>query len=85
MPVSAARAHLRELISRAVDDGESVYLTRRGQRVAAIVPASLLEAYEAAEDAADRAAVRAALAEDGPPVSLEQMRAELDAEGPGTN
>lgn len=47
---------------RAHYAGRSTYVTRRGQRRAAIVPADAAEAIERAEDAADVAAAREALA-----------------------
>lgn len=80
MPVTDARSHLSEVVSRAAYNGEGVYLTRRGRRLAAVVPVEVLEAYEAAEDVADIEAARVSLAEDGPVISLEEFRAQLAAE-----
>jgi prevent-host-death family protein len=80
MAVTDAREHLSDVVNRAAYGGETVYLTRRGRRVAAIVPAELLEALEAAEDAADVAAAREAMAEDGAVISLEEFRADLAQE-----
>lgn len=77
MPISDARQHLSEVVNRAAYGREAVYLTRRGRRLAAVVPAEMLEAFEAAEDAADVAAARAALADEGPRVTLDQLRADL--------
>lgn len=82
MPVTDARQHLSDVVNRAHFAGETVYLTRRGRRLAAVVPAELLEALEAAEDAADVAAAQAALAEDAPRISLEELRAELGHPAP---
>jgi antitoxin Phd len=78
MAVSDAREHLSDVVNRAAYRGEAIYLTRRGRRLAAVVPAEMLEAIEAAEDAADVAAAREALAEKGERISLDQMRSELD-------
>lgn len=81
MAVSEAREHLAEVVSRAAFAGERTYLTRRGRRVAAVVPAELLEALElleTAEDSEDLAAAEAALAEGGEPVAWETLRAELN-------
>jgi antitoxin (DNA-binding transcriptional repressor) of toxin-antitoxin stability system len=61
----------------AAEDGEVVYLTRRGAPVAAIVPPDVAAAGMAAvialEDAADLRAARVALAEVGAPVSHDEM------------
>ncbi|NYT95277.1 prevent-host-death protein [Salinispora sp. H7-4] len=47
---------------RAHSAGRITYVTRRGQRRAAILPVGMAEAIERAEDAADVAAAREALA-----------------------
>ena len=83
MPVTAARGRFSELVNRAAYDGETTYLVRHGRRLAAIVPAAMVEELEAAQDAADLANARAALAQDEPSVTLEQLRAELAAGPPG--
>ena len=49
LPVSEARSRLSELLD-AVANGEFVYLTRRGRRVAALMPADIAENYEKIED-----------------------------------
>src|SRR5271165_125404 len=49
LPASEARSRLSELLD-AVADGEFVYLTRRGRRVAALMPADIAESYEKIED-----------------------------------
>lgn len=75
-----ARKKLAAVVNRAEFAGERAYLTRRGHRVAAVVPVALLEeleALEAAEDEADLAAAQAALAERGEPVPWSSLRAEL--------
>src|SRR5947209_2882593 len=64
LPVSEARERLADVIDRA-RTGEPVYVTRRGRRVAVIVDADAYDALvEAAEDAVDRAELRAARVED---------------------
>ncbi|MDG4767719.1 type II toxin-antitoxin system prevent-host-death family antitoxin [Solwaraspora sp. WMMD406] len=80
LSISAARDKLADIVSRAHYSGRITYVTRRGQRLAAIVPADLAEAIERAEDAADVAAAREALARidaGEKPVSLSELRAEL--------
>ena len=66
--------------------GHVVYLTERGERLAAIVPAEFAEALEGMseadsrdllEDLADAAAARASLADPGESVPWEQVRAEV--------
>ena len=39
-PITEARDHLADLVNRAAYAGETIYLTRRGRRLAAIVPVS---------------------------------------------
>jgi prevent-host-death family protein len=59
--VSAAREHLAELIETVSRSGEPVYVTRRGRRVAVILHPDVYERLiEEAEDAIDRAELRAA-------------------------
>ncbi|MFD6636051.1 type II toxin-antitoxin system prevent-host-death family antitoxin [Micromonospora chalcea] len=80
LPISDARDSLADVVSRAHYAGRITYVTRRGQRLAAIVPAELAEAIERAEDAADVSAARDALAriEAGDtPVPLADLRDEL--------
>jgi antitoxin Phd len=81
MPISDARDELASVVSRAHYNGRITYLTRRGQRLAAIVPAELAEAIERAEDEADIAAAREALARidaGETPVPFAELRAELN-------
>ena len=49
LPASEARSRISELLD-AVADGEFIYLTRRGKRVAALIPADIAENYEKIED-----------------------------------
>lgn len=55
LSVSQARDHFSDAVNRAVFGGEVTYVTRgRGhQRAAAIVPADLVERYEAMLDSED--------------------------------
>jgi antitoxin Phd len=80
MSISAAREELADVVSRAHYNGRITYVTRRGQRLAAIVPAEVAEAIERAEDAVDVAAAREALARidaGDEPITLADLRAEL--------
>lgn len=58
MSISAARDDLADVVSRAHYAGRITYVTRRGQRMAAIVPVEMAEAIERAEDAENVAAAR---------------------------
>jgi antitoxin Phd len=58
--------------------GVITHLTYHGERVAAIVPESVIEALRAAEDAEDVAEAEAAMDEPGDSIPWEQVRAELD-------
>lgn len=62
MPISEARDHLGEIVSRAEHAHERTVLTRHGRPVAAVISLEDLRELEAAEDDADLAAARAALA-----------------------
>lgn len=73
LPVSPAVEEAVELARRGV----ITHLTIRGERVAAIVPESLIEALRAAEDADDAAEADAAMAEPGDSIPLEELEAEF--------
>ncbi len=80
LPISDARDSLADVVSRAHYAGRITYVTRRGQRLAAIVPAEVAEAIERAEEATDVAAARDALAriEAGDrPIPLTELRTDL--------
>ena len=81
MTVSDARARLADVVDAARVGHDPVYLTRRGQRVAAVIDADDLDRLiAAAEDLADLEAVRAARAEiaDGESaIPWEQVTADL--------
>ena len=69
-----------KLLANAVDDaqlGFVTHLTVRGQRVAAIVPESMVDALRSAEDAEDAAEADAAMDEPGEDVPWEQLKTEL--------
>lgn len=76
LAVSEAREHLAEAINRA-RSGEPVYVTRRGRRVAVIVDADAYDSLvESAEEALDRAELRAART-DADYVPWEEVKADL--------
>lgn len=58
--------------------GVITHLTIHGERVAAIVPESVVEALRAAEDAEDAEDADAAMDEPGESIPWEQVRAELN-------
>ena len=58
-----ARAQLSEVINRAAFAKERLFLTRRGKRIAAIVPIEDIDVLEALEDKIDIEEARASLAE----------------------
>ena len=74
LPVSPAVEQAVELARRGV----VTHLTIKGERVAAIVPESVIEALRAAEDAEDAAEADAAMDEPGESIPWEQVKAELD-------
>jgi hypothetical protein len=73
LPVSPAVEEAVELARHGV----ITHLTIHGERVAAIVPESLIEALRAAEDAEDAAEADAAMDEPGESVPWERVKAEL--------
>lgn len=81
MTVTDARARLADVVDIARVGHDPVYLTRRGQRVAAVVDAEDLDRLiAAAEDLADltaAAAARAEIASGQPPIPWEDVRADL--------
>ncbi len=69
-----------ERLARAVADARRGVITHvaiGGERVAAIVPESVIEALRAAEDAGDAADADAAMDEDGEDIPWEAVKAEL--------
>ncbi len=62
LPISEAREHLGEIVSKAEHAQERTVLTRHGKAVAAVISVDDLRELEAAEDEADLAAAWEALA-----------------------
>lgn len=82
VPLSVARATLSDVVRRAREGREPVYLSSRGRRVAAVIDADVLERIiELAEDALDIRAAAEALAEmeatGARPIPWEQVEADL--------
>jgi prevent-host-death family protein len=78
LPISAARDHLGEIVSRAEHGHERTVLTRHGKAVAAVISIEDLRELEAAEDEADLAAAREAMASDERRVPHAEVLAEYD-------
>lgn len=76
--VSHARAHLPELLEE-IRDGRTVYLTRYGKRLAALVPADVGERLERSEDEYWSKRARDALSSDEPSIPWDRVVAELEA------
>lgn len=81
LPITDARDRLADVVNAAAYGGQSTYLTRRGRRVAVIMPAEAAEAAERWEDAqlnrlADEAVEEMEQSGEAP-VSLEQARREF--------
>jgi prevent-host-death family protein len=72
-----ARNEFAEIINRASFGKERFVLTRRGKKLAAIVPVEDMELLEELEDRIDIEAAKAALAESDERVSYEDLRREL--------
>jgi prevent-host-death family protein len=77
MPISEARDHLGDIVSRAEHAHERTILTRHGKPVAAVISLDDLREVEAAEDEADLAAAREALESREPRVPHRDVLKEL--------
>lgn len=81
MSVTEARARLADVVDAARVRHDPIYLTRRGQRIAAVIDAEDLDRLiAAAEDLADIEAARAArdeMAAGEAPIPWEQVKADL--------
>lgn len=76
MNVTDARNHLPGLIDRA--QTEAVFIERRGKLAAVVVgPEQYGRMLEALEDADDAEAFDAAMAEEGPNIPWDQVKADL--------
>jgi prevent-host-death family protein len=75
--VSHARAHLPDLLDD-VRDGATVYLTRYGKRLAALVPADAAEYLERVEDEYWSTRAKVSTASDEPSIPWEQVVAEME-------
>jgi prevent-host-death family protein len=80
--LSEARANLARLVQRATDSHEPVYLSRHGQRVAALIDAATLaRVLELAEDMDDILAAQAAREEmrqtGETPIPWDEVKADL--------
>ena len=82
VPISEVSGHLDEVADESAATGEVIYLTRDGQRLAAIVPADAAEEIEAAVDTADITAAEAAMAEPGDDIPGEVVWAEHSGRSP---
>lgn len=74
LPVSSPAVEQAVELARR---GVITHLTIHGERVAAIVPESVLEALRAVEDAEDAAEADASMEEPGASIPWEQVKAEL--------
>lgn len=81
MKLSEARARLADVVDAARVGHDPVYLTRRGQRVAAVIAADdldrLISAAEALADIEAARAARSEIAEGEPAIPWEQVKADL--------
>lgn len=81
LPITDARDRLADVVNEAAYAGQVTYLTRRGRRVAAVVPAEVVEAAERWEDEQLGRMADEALAEmkrtGERPVPLDELRREM--------
>ncbi|MFJ4673757.1 type II toxin-antitoxin system prevent-host-death family antitoxin [Kitasatospora purpeofusca] len=74
MSAVAVRAHLAEVVTKA-ESGEITVITRKGERVGAVVPIEILDAIEEAAD--ELAAREAELHRNDPTVGTAELLADL--------
>jgi prevent-host-death family protein len=79
VPITEARDHLGEIVSKAEHAHERTVLTRHGRAVAAVISLEDLRELEAAEDEADLAAARESLSSGQPRVPHADVLAEFGA------
>lgn len=77
MPITEARDHLGEIVSKAEHAHERTVLTRHGKAVAAVISLEDLRELEAAEDEADLAAARESLSSAQPRIPHAEVLAEF--------
>ena len=77
LPISEARDRLGEIVTRVEHAHERAVLTRHGKAVAAVVSMDDLRQLEAAEDEADLAAAREALADTAPRIPHREVLTEF--------
>lgn len=81
LPITGARDRLADVVNEAAYTGQVTYLTRRGKRLAAIVPVEAAEAAERWEDEQLGRMADDALAEmtrsGERPSALDEVRAEM--------
>lgn len=80
LPISEARDHLGEIVSRAEHAQERTILTRHGRAVAAVISMDDLRELEAARDEADLEAARDALRSSEPRVPHRDVLTECGLE-----
>ena len=81
--IAEIRDNLADALNKVAYAGERVVLARRGKGIAALVSMEDLELLEHLEDQHDLAEARKALAEKGPAIPWEQVKAKLSLRGLG--
>jgi prevent-host-death family protein len=71
-----ARSHFGDIVNRAAYGKERVVLTRRGQKLAAVIPMEDLELLDRLEDRIDLEAIKEAL-KDPETIPWDQVKREL--------
>jgi len=77
LAATTARARFAELLNQVAYHHDRVVLHRHGRNVAALISVDDLKLLQALEDRFDVEAVRESLAESGPNIPWEQVKAEL--------
>jgi prevent-host-death family protein len=75
--IREVREHLADVVDRADRDDEPTVITRRGKKVAAVVPIDMLRKFQQYEEQAIIRMVQERMTNPAPAISLEEVMTEM--------